>query len=60
MTMAGMPMYVERQACEIEFSKRTTGKNAQSFSELLVDGVFRDRERSRAIKIGSVKGIGAK
>ena len=55
-----MPTDVERQACEIEFSERAKGTNAQSFSELLVDGVFRDRERSQVIKIGSAKGIGAK
>ncbi len=60
MMAAGMPMDVERQACEIKFGERAKGTNAQSFSELLVNGVFRDRERSQVIKISLVKGIGAK
>ena len=52
-----MPMDVERQACKIEFSERAKGTNVQSFSELLVDEVFRDRERSQVIKIGLAEGI---
>ena len=58
MTAAGMPTDVERQACEIEFSEREKGTNTQSFSELLVTGVFRDRERSQVIKIDWPKGSG--
>ena len=45
---------------KIEFSERAKGTNAQSFSELLVDGVFRDCERSQVIKIGLAEGISVK
>ncbi len=60
MTAAGMPTDVERQACEIEFSEREKGTNTQSFSEFLVNGVFRYCERSQVIKIGLVEGIAVK
>ncbi len=55
-----MPVDIERRACKIEFSKRATGTNVESFSEVFVDGVFRDHEKSQVIKIGFAKGIGVK
>ncbi len=45
---------------KIKFSQRATGTHAESFSELLVDEVFRDHERSQVINIGSAKVIGVK